>query len=148
MLYLEYTLNLAKAERQELIRFDEDVARRYQRREFLLETMRRALEEHRFQVWYQPVYHREREGFASAEALLRLTDYQGNAVSPGEFVPLAEEYGIIDALTWVVLEKVCALLGSGVVPGLEQVSVNISMRQFLQRDLLERVEQKIGRAHV
>lgn len=148
MLYLEYTLNLAKAERQELIRFDEDVARRYQRREFLLETMRRALEEHRFQVWYQPVYHREREGFASAEALLRLTDYQGNAVSPGEFVPLAEEYGIIDALTWVVLEKVCALLGSGVVPGLEQVSVNISMRQFLQRDLLERVEQMLRRHRV
>ena len=146
--YLEYALNLAKTEGLALVRFNEDVARRYQRREFLLDTMRRALEDHRFQVWYQPVYHREKDGFGSAEALLRLTDYRGNAISPGEFVPLAEEYGLIDALTWVVLEKVCGLLGSGTVPGLEQVSVNISMRQFLQRDLLERVEQMLRRHNV
>ncbi len=148
LLYLEYALGLAKTENLPLVRFDDDVARRYQRREFLLDTMRRAIEDHRFQVWYQPIYHREKDGFGSAEALLRLTDYQGNAVSPGEFIPLAEEYDMIDALTWVVLEKTCALLGSGTVPGLEQVSVNISMRQFLQRDLLERVEQMLHRHNV
>lgn len=148
MLYLEYALDLAKTEDLTLVRFNEDVARRYQRREFLLDTMQRAIEDHRFQVWYQPVYHREKGGFGSAEALLRLTDYQGSAVLPGEFIPLAEEYGMIDALTWVVLEKVCALLASGAVPGLEQVSVNISMRQFLQRDLLERVEQMLRRHNV
>lgn len=148
MQYLEYTLSLAKSERREMIRFDDEVASRYRRREYILETMDRAITDHRFQVWYQPVYHRDRDCFASAEALLRLTDYRGNTVSPGEFVPLAEEYGMIDTLTWQVLEKVCALLGSGLVPGLEQVSVNISMRQFLQHDLLERIEQVMRRYHV
>lgn len=146
--YLEYTLHLAKEEGRKLIHFNEEVCQRYQRREYLLETMQKAISDQRFQVWYQPVYHHDVHAFASAEALLRLTDYEGNPVSPGEFIPLAEEYGMIDALTWIVIEKVCALLGSGDVPTLEQVSVNISMHQFLQRDLLDRVEQLLHRYHV
>lgn len=141
---LEYALHLAKLEGREYIRFDREVGQMLQREKFLLTTMRKALEERKFQVWYQPVYHREKGCFASAEALLRLTDPEGHPISPGEFIPLAEKKGLVDELTWVVLEQVCALLGSGAVPELEQVSINISMGQLLQRDLLERIQRMLN----
>lgn len=145
---LEYTLQLAKNEGRDYIRFDREVGQMLQREKFLLETMRTALEERKFQVWYQPIFHREKGRFASAEALLRLTDPDGNPISPSEFIPLAEKKGLVDELTWVVLEQVCALLGSGAVPELEQVSINISMGQLLQRDLLERIQQMLDEYQV
>ncbi len=141
--HLEYALNLAKAERKESVRFDSSVGQKLQRERFLMQTIRTALEERKFQVWYQPVYHREKEKFASAEALLRLTGPDGQPISPAEFIPLAERKGLVDELTWVVLEQVCSLLGSGRVPGLEQVSINISVRQLLQPDLAQRIRRTL-----
>lgn len=138
--YLEYALSLAKAEDVTMVRFDQEIEKRYQRKEYLIETMQRAIEDKRFQVYYQPVYHCKEGRFASAEALLRLKDYQDEDVSPVEFIPLAEETGMIDDISWIVIEKVCALMGGQGVPGLNQVSINLSMQQFLQKDLLERVE--------
>ena len=55
-------------------------------------------------VLYQAVYHRDTGRFDSAEALIRLSDDQDLPVSPAEFIPVAEENGLIDALSWIVLE--------------------------------------------
>ena len=63
---------------------------------------------------------------------------------PGEFIPLAEQTGMIDELSWMVLEEVCQLLGSGEVPRLEHVTVNLSMTQ-LWPDLPQRMEQVLKR---
>ena len=50
-------------------------------------------------VLYQPVYHRDTGRFDSAEALIRLSDDQDQPISPAEFIPVAEENGLIDALS-------------------------------------------------
>ena len=139
--YLEYSVRLAKTENRELIRFDGETARRHQRREYLIQTLQDAVREGRFQVWYQPVYHQDTGCFDSAEALIRLSDDQGRPIPPGEFIPVAEEIGLIDALSWIVLEGVCRLLGSGSIPELKTVSINLSMQQFLRKDLPKRIEQ-------
>jgi len=141
MTYLDFALNQAKEADTPLLRFDRELAVRYQRKETLLQLLHESIEEHRFQVWYQPVYCHETGTFTAAEALLRLKDRQGNPISPEEFIPLAEEHGLIHSISWIVIEQVCALLGSGAVPDLQQVSVNLSMRQFLQPDLLEHTLQ-------
>ena len=143
--YLEYSIRLAKEEERELVRFDGETARRYQRREYLIATLQKAIRDGNFQVWYQPVYHRDTESFDSAEALLRLSDDRGRPISPAEFIPLAEETGMIDSLSWIVLEGVCRLLGSGAVPELKTVSINLSMQQFLRKDLGERIEAALER---
>ena len=146
--HLEYATRLAKEEDRRLVCFDGEIASRHQRREHLIQTLQTAIERGGFEVWYQPVYDCTCNRFRSAEALLRLRDDQGGLIPPDEFIPLAEETGSIDALCWIVLEDVCRLLGSGEVPGLEIVSINLSMQQFLHRDLGDRIEDALRRHNV
>ena len=146
--YLEYCIRLGKEDGRELVRFDGETAQRHRRREYLIQTMQVAVRDGRFQVWYQPVYHRDTGSFDSAEALIRLSDEQGQPISPAEFIPVAEENGLIDALSWIVLEGVCRLLGSGTVPELKTVSINLSMQQFLRKDLTERIEDMLRKYSV
>ena len=147
MVYLEYTLAQAKADDKQMLLFDDHIEKRYQRREHLIHTMQRAISDRRFQVYYQPVYNCRTRLFDTAEALVRLTDYNGDPISPGEFIPLAEETRMIDDISWIVIEKVCALMGEDGVPGLHQVSINLSVQQFMQKDLIPRIEALMKRYH-
>ena len=110
-----------------------------QRRAHLLDLLRQSIRERRFQVYYQPVQDLERGGFLTAEALVRLRDLDGTPVPPGEFIPLAEESGMIDKITWIVLEEVCRFLNTPEGQGLESVSVNLSMQQFADPSLAQRI---------
>lgn len=143
--YLDYSLHLAKTGQEPVVRFDPSVAQRLERRKDILELMRRSIREKRFRVWYQPVYSCHEKAFTAAEALLRLRDDCGRPVPPSEFIPLAEEAGLIDGLSWIVLEEVCRLLGSGAAPGLESVSINLSMQQFMDPGLTRRVSGALRR---
>ena len=137
---LEYTLMLAKAGRS-VVRFDESIRRRMRRKQELIEIMHEAIQQNRFRVWYQPMYCCHHNLFCSAEALLRLNDRSGTPVPPSVFIPLAEETGMINDLTWIVLEEICRLLSSGVIPGLKTVSLNLSMQQLLDPDLANRIQR-------
>ena len=137
--YLEYGLRLAKAGPEPVVRFDPSVARQLEHRKSTLDLMRRSIREKRFQVWYQPIYSCKEKSFTAAEALLRLQDDRGEPVSPAEFIPLAEEAGLIGELGWIVLEEVCRLLGSDRAAGLKTVSINLSMQQFTDPNLTRRV---------
>ena len=137
--FLKYSVSLSDQREDHLVRFDEAVYRQMERRREVLLLMRRAVEEGRFQVWYQPVYHCADGAFSSAEALLRLRDDRGELVPPSLFIPLAEETGLIDQLSWIVLEEVCRLLSSGQVPQFRSVSINLSAQQFLSGETVERI---------
>lgn len=140
LIYIEYALTQAKKDGLKMVCFDTCIEQRFQRREYVLETLQRAIKNQCFQVYYQPVYHCKEQCFASAEALVRLKDYINENISPAEFIPLAEETKMIDEISWIVIEKVCALMGGDGVPGLKQVSINLSMQQFLRKDLVERID--------
>lgn len=144
---LEYTLSLAKEERA-VIRFDKEVRRRLEEKQAMIAIMRRSIQERRFRVWYQPLYCCQERTFRSAEALLRLSDYSGAPVSPNVFIPLAEETGMIGELTWIVLEEVCRLLSSGQAPGLQAVSLNLSMQQLLDPHLADRIQRYLTEYHL
>lgn len=146
--FLEYAARLARQENRPLIRFDPDVEARFRRRQHLVDLMRSSIRQRRFQIWYQPVYCLHGRHFCSAEALLRLTDYDGAPISPGEFIPLAEETGLIDELSWIVLEEVCRFLGAGRAGPLQYVSINLSPRQFRDPSLIDRVRAALDRFQV
>lgn len=86
--------------------------------------------------------------FDIAEALLRLSDYSGTPISPGEFIPLAEETGLIDEMSWIVLEKVCRLLGENPALEVESISINLSMQQFLDLHICQRITACLQRYQV
>lgn len=83
--------------------------------------------------------------FSSAEALRRLRDYDGEPVSPSEFIPLAEETGLIDDLSWIVLEEICMLFGQS-RGKIDSVSINLSMQQFEDRNLSGRIHECLKRS--
>lgn len=111
-----------------------------ERKKYLTALMREAIAEDRFRIWYQPVFDCGQKKFTSAEALVRLADYDGQLISPAEFIPLAEENGMIVDISWLILEKVCRFLGENRELPVKSLSVNFSMQQFMDPMILHKVE--------
>jgi diguanylate cyclase (GGDEF)-like protein/PAS domain S-box-containing protein len=99
--------------------------------------LRHAIRNNEFMLVYQPQIHLETGSVVGMEALIRWNHPMRGLVSPGDFIPIAEETGLIVPIgEWVLMEacrqnKQWQDAGLPAVP----VSVNLSMRQFLQHDL-------------
>ena len=143
--YLESGIHYAKKEPGGLRRFDIKLLEQLNRRKRILDIMETSIRQRRFKVWYQPVFNLKTNRFSSAEAPLRLRDYDGEPVSPSEFIPLAEETGLIDDLSWIVLEEVCTLLGQ-MRDKIDSISINLSMQQFEDRSLCARIHECLNRS--
>ncbi|MRK23791.1 EAL domain-containing protein [Pseudomonas sp. JS3066] len=109
-------------------------------RHLLEQHMRSALEQGIFEVFYQPKLDARDRTFCGMEALIRWRQPDGTLVSPADFIPVAEETGLIVPLGRHVLSQACkdgwSLLQTGVqVP----VSVNISAVQFREDRFFEMV---------
>jgi diguanylate cyclase (GGDEF)-like protein len=117
------------------------------RRLRLATELRRAIEGNDLDVWYQPVIQLDTGAVVSCEALLRWSHDQFGPISPVEFIPVAESAGLIDQLTWWVLET--ALLQARAwretFPGLN-VAVNLSARSLMSLDISLRVDQALRSA--
>ncbi len=112
-----------------------------------LETrLRHALEREEFVLYYQPQLETASGRLLGTEALLRWRAEDGSLVQPAEFIPLAEETGLILPIGEWVLRTACrqarAWGDSGVMPGI--MAVNISARQFRQSGFADRVAQILG----
>jgi EAL domain-containing protein (putative c-di-GMP-specific phosphodiesterase class I) len=109
--------------------------------------MRVALERGHFRLNYQPQIDLRTGGVVGAEALLRWRDDDLGDVSPGEFIPIAEESGFIVALgDWVLAEAV-AQAARWLAQGRPvRVSINVSALQFQQLDFVDRVAEVLAAA--
>ncbi|MDQ1303726.1 MAG: hypothetical protein QG595_1709 [Pseudomonadota bacterium] len=105
--------------------------------------IREALRLEEFHVVYQPKVNAHNRRLQGLEALLRWTSPTRGKVSPGTFIPVAEESGHIIPLGYWVLNQVCQTLKTWEEKGLPRVpvSVNVSARQFQQPDFHKRVAQ-------
>ena len=111
-----------------------------------LETdLRRALERREFLLYYQPQLDLRNGRIAGLEALLRWQHPEHGLVSPGDFVPLLEETGLIMPVGEWVLHNVCEHYRRRHEAGLAplRLSVNVSARQFAERTLLDTVQQAL-----
>jgi len=140
---LEYAAGKAYRSKQRYIRCTPELSKEMLRRRYLIERLQTIDREHGFQVWFQPIFCVPTGKFCSMEALVRLAEPDGTLVSPGEFIPVAEQTGMISSVTWFVLEEVCRILQSH--PELEDVStsINLPMAQLLETDFLERVNRVV-----
>lgn len=111
----------------------------------LKNSLHRALEREEFTVFYQPQVSMKSGKITGMEALLRWQHPERGLVSPGEFINMAEESGLIVPLGEWVLSRVCAQKKSWLQAGLPpfRVAVNLSVRQFQQKDLLSRIRHII-----
>ncbi|MGE3821725.1 MAG: diguanylate cyclase, partial [Isosphaeraceae bacterium] len=111
-----------------------------------LETdLRRALERKEFWVAYQPIIELADERLAGFEALVRWDHPERGLISPGEFIPAAEETGLIIPLDLWVIREACQQLQVWHRRYPDQppplLSVNLSSKQFAQPNLLERLDE-------
>jgi diguanylate cyclase (GGDEF)-like protein/PAS domain S-box-containing protein len=107
--------------------------------------LRRALDKRQFHLCYQAQTDSERRIFG-AEALLRWEHPERGLISPGEFIPLAEECGLILPIGQWVLETACAQLKTWEADehfSHLQLAVNVSAYQFRQTDFVGRVKQAL-----
>ena len=110
----------------------------------LKNDLNQALRNNQFLLYYQPIIHTGTKQIVSVEALIRWDHPDWGTILPGEFIPLAEESGLIIQLGEWVLQTVCKNLRLWHKAGyFIKASVNLSVIQFLQADLLEMIESTL-----
>ena len=146
---LEYATRLAKSSVPKApVRFSSALRNEFGRRNFVINQMESALRDDRFFLYIQPVYDCAQKRFTGGEVLLRLNESNGRPISPGEFIPIAIEYGIATELGWMVLEKTCRFLSKKSDVDIGWLSVNISAQQYEFDETARRLEQLLTKYNV
>jgi diguanylate cyclase (GGDEF)-like protein/PAS domain S-box-containing protein len=127
--------------------FREDMNARAFERLVFVSGLRRALDRKEFRLVYQPQVQLADRQVLGAECLLRWSHPDMGEVSPGSFIPVAEETGLIVPIGEWVFGEVCRQLrewnGSAV-----RVSVNVSARQFRQPELVDFIGRSLQEARL
>ena len=128
--------------------FDADMRASVMARLQLETDLRRALERGEFRNFYQPIVALVSGEIAGFEALLRWQHPTRGLLGPSEFIPVAEETGLIRELGWWNLREACRQISewraaSGIHRHLT-VSVNLSAKQFLQPNLVEDIRRLLS----
>ena len=102
--------------------------------------LRRAVEQEQWMLHYQPLIDLRTAEMTGVEALIRWPEPNGGLVPPGDFIPLAEEMGLIEAIGAWVIDEVCRQGRIWREQGLDiDMSFNLSPRQLWQDDIVDRI---------
>jgi EAL domain-containing protein (putative c-di-GMP-specific phosphodiesterase class I) len=111
-------------------------------------SLSEALEQDRMLLHYQPLVRADSGQVVGSEALVRMRNAGGDLVEPGEFIPIAEESGLIIPLGAWVLRAACSQLARWHAEGWEsgRISVNISAHQLRQKGFIHLVKGALNQA--
>ncbi|MDX5445174.1 MAG: EAL domain-containing protein [Zoogloeaceae bacterium] len=140
--HADAALYSAKADGRSTFRFfTSELSLAAQQRVELETRMRRALDRDEFELHYQPQVDLRSGRIVGCEALLRWRDPERGLIQPGDFIPVAEENGLIVPLGEWVLRKACEQARRWDAQGLPPLTmaVNLSGRQLWQTDLPSRI---------
>jgi diguanylate cyclase (GGDEF)-like protein/PAS domain S-box-containing protein len=125
--------------------FDADMHKRAVTQLRIETDLRRALERQEFIVHYQPIVDLTTRRLTGFEALVRWKHPQRGLIPPGEFIPVAEETGLIKPMGLWVLQESCRQIRAwqerGGTP--MRISVNLSGHQLAQPDLVEQIRKTL-----
>jgi diguanylate cyclase (GGDEF)-like protein len=143
----DIAMYVAKRNKSGYALYDPQGAQNHERHLSLLSDIRGAIERNELRVYYQPRISLSSSAAAAVEALIRWQHPTRGIIPPSEFVPFAEQTGYIRLLTRWVLEESIKQFGRWRAKGIDlRISVNISVRDLMNRELPEIVEGLL-RAH-
>ena len=122
-------------------------------------SLRKAIDKHELQLFYQPQYHSRSREISGAEVLIRwfkvetlANELQGKTriITPEHFIPIAEESGLIIKIGEWILTTACSQLKAWHSQGfaIPQVSVNVSARQFMDDGFMQSVESALNNSEL
>ena len=116
------------------------------RRRAVEDAISRGFAENSYEVYYQPTFRIDGE-LHGAEALVRLFDKKLGSLYPDEFIPIAEQSGLIDDIDDFVLEEVCRFLGTGIPQkyNIDHINVNLSVIQCMRPRFVETIDEIVER---
>ncbi len=127
--------------------FSEELTKAARERIQIELRLRQAIEQEHFSLYFQPQFRVNDGRIFGAEALIRWRDTDGTMIPPPQFIPIAEETGLIGAIGGWVLEAACRQgkqwLDAGLPP--LKLAVNLSSKQFLHGDICESVAHTLER---
>lgn len=144
----EYMLHKTRrTDASEIMHFCSTEQKELERKNRIMEIVRRKVQENGIQVYYQPIYSIHQGNFSKCEALARLWDEEYGFISPVEFIPIAEECGLINQLGAHVLKEACRQILRRKELGLPpvQINVNVSTVQFSSEGFFDSVMDTINR---
>lgn len=112
--------------------YNEELTKRVKNRLSMEARLRHALERNEFQLYYQPIFNIKNQQPVGVEALIRWQDPERGLIMPDDFIPIAEETGLIISIGDWVLEQACKQTKEWESQGLGQlhIAINISSIQF------------------
>ena len=118
-----------------------------------LETdLHQSLRRHEFVVYYQPIFSLESKQIKGFEALLRWHHPTHGMIGPGQFIPIAEETGLIVQIGEWILQEACSQMQlwqqRKILPADTFMSVNLSVQQFNDPHLLNRIDETLQLTHL
>lgn len=136
----DFSMHEAKrSESRQVIYADASISEKIKKKHIIKNCLREALENDGFDVYYQPIFSTSKDRFALAEALIRLEHKELGFIPPDEFIPIAEQTGLINSIGLVVFEKVCKFIASDDFEDLklDTIAVNLSVVQCMQKNLAD-----------
>lgn len=132
--------------------FDKSKLESKYRQEKILMRLHDAIENDGFVMNYQPLYDWKKGSFVALEALIRfkLKEDDEEYISPAEFIPIAEENGLIFDIDEIVFEKVCRFIRNNDIAklGINFVDINLSLLKLLDSSTVARYSELVSRYEI
>ena len=111
------------------------------RRAEIEKAVRRGIANKAFKVYYEPIYTKNDHSICGAQAILKFNDFELGEIAPSEFMPIAEETGMIEELGWFTMDEACYFLGGGITEemGLQFIEISLSSLQLIKSDFIDKV---------
>ncbi|WP_421857167.1 putative bifunctional diguanylate cyclase/phosphodiesterase [Oricola sp.] len=124
--------------------FEDSMDAEYKRRQLIKTELAKAIESEELTVRYQPIVDAETGQLVACEALSRWNHKVLGAISPGEYIPLAEEMGMIGKVSRLVLKT--AMRDCAAWPDSVNISINLSAIDFRRTRLLDEIDEALAKS--
>ncbi|EOD01736.1 diguanylate cyclase domain-containing protein [Caldisalinibacter kiritimatiensis] len=129
--------------------YNEELDKQIKRKSIIASELAKAVKNQEFYIFYQPIFNIKEKNMVEVEALMRWRNDKLGEVSPAEFIPIAEETGLINKLGYWIIQNVCKQIKTWNKLGLNfKVAINISPKQLHEKSFVKKLKKLIAKENI